>query len=92
MAEGVTAEASRASADGKPSDRKSVSSSEIQPVQLPGDAEQPREQQEQPEYDDATVERVYRKLDLRIIPGESGPGGVPVLFTPRWETKTGCGL
>lgn len=71
MAEGVTAEASRASADGKHIDTKSVSSSEVHPVQLPVDAEQPHEQQEQPEYDDATVERVYRKLDLRIIPGES---------------------
>lgn len=71
MAEGVAAEASRASADGKHTDGKSVSSSEVQPVQLPADAEQPREQQEQPEYDNATVERVYRKLDLRIIPGES---------------------
>lgn len=56
----------RASADGKLADENAVSSTELHRAQLQPDAPLPSE----PEYDDETVERVYRKLDMRIIPGE----------------------
>lgn len=74
MAEGVgttPGAASRKSVDSKGDAGDPVSSTEIHCAQVPGDAGPPRELQVQPEYDDETVERVYRKLDLRIIPGES---------------------
>ena len=77
MAEGSPAKASRESVDGKRGDGNVVSSAEIDRSQLPDDAGPPREHQEQPEYDNETVERVYRKLDLRIIPGEFRPLGTP---------------
>ncbi|SPN97508.1 related to putative tartrate transporter [Cephalotrichum gorgonifer] len=70
MAEGVTVGASRGYVDGKlvDGDGDHVSSIDVSRTQLEADVEQPRERQEQPLYDDETVERVYRKLDLRIIP------------------------
>lgn len=82
MAEGVPP-AVRASADGKLAGEDVVSSSDLHRAQLHPGAALPRELQAQPEYDDATVERVYRKLDLRIIPRESKhPPTTPPLVCP----------
>jgi len=60
------------SADGKDAADVNFVVSEAESPRLDGDGDgksrEPRQQQ-QLEYDTATVERIYRKLDLRIIPG-----------------------